>query len=57
MFFLLQEGKYVRKVRAQDLWFAILDAQMETGNPYMMYKVRYGSRAFEAGSCREICMK
>lgn len=29
----------MRKVRAQDLWFAILDAQTETGNPYMMYKV------------------
>ncbi|CAM9141847.1 unnamed protein product [Scytosiphon promiscuus] len=33
-----KEGKYMRKVRAQDLWFAILDAQTETGNPYMMYK-------------------
>ncbi|CAB1111582.1 unnamed protein product [Ectocarpus sp. CCAP 1310/34] len=33
-----REGKYMRKVRAQDLWFAILDAQTETGNPYMMYK-------------------
>lgn len=29
----------MKKVRAQDLWFAILDAQTETGNPYMMYKV------------------
>lgn len=34
-----QEGKYMRKMRAQDLWFAILDAQTETGNPYMMFKV------------------
>lgn len=37
-----QEGKYMRKMRAQDLWFAILDAQTETGNPYMMFKVRGG---------------
>ena len=27
-----------RTVRAQDLWFAILDAQIESGNPYMLYK-------------------
>lgn len=27
-------------VRAQQLWFAILEAQIETGNPFMLYKVR-----------------
>lgn len=32
------EGKAQRVVRAQELWFAILDAQMETGVPYMLYK-------------------
>ncbi|CAM9645643.1 unnamed protein product [Chrysoparadoxa australica] len=32
------EGRFVRQVKAQDLWFAILDAQIETGNPYMLYK-------------------
>jgi ribonucleoside-diphosphate reductase alpha chain len=32
------EGKFVRRVRAQDLWYRILDAQIETGTPYMMYK-------------------
>lgn len=25
-------------VRAQDLWYKIIDTQMETGNPYMLYK-------------------
>jgi len=25
-------------VKAQQLWFAILDSQMETGTPYMLYK-------------------
>ena len=25
-------------MNAQELWFAILDAQVETGNPYMLYK-------------------
>lgn len=33
-----QEGRARKKVKAQDLWFAILDAQVETGTPYMLYK-------------------
>ncbi|XP_015767917.1 PREDICTED: ribonucleoside-diphosphate reductase large subunit-like [Acropora digitifera] len=33
-----QQGKFRRQVKAQKLWFAILEAQTETGTPYMMYK-------------------
>lgn len=33
-----KEGRYRRQVKAQDLWFEVLEAQMETGTPYMMYK-------------------
>lgn len=33
-----REGKARRSVSAQKLWFAILDAQIETGMPYMLYK-------------------
>jgi ribonucleotide reductase alpha subunit len=32
------EGKARKSVAARDLWFAILDAQMETGTPYLLYK-------------------
>ena len=32
------EGKFRKTVLARDLWFKILDAQMETGTPYLMYK-------------------
>lgn len=32
------EGKYRRQVKAQDLWFEILEAQIETGTPYILYK-------------------
>ncbi|CAG2123506.1 unnamed protein product, partial [Medioppia subpectinata] len=32
------EGRYKRQVRAQQLWFAIVEAQIETGTPYMVYK-------------------
>ena len=32
------EGLGRRQVQARDLWFKILDAQMETGTPYLLYK-------------------
>ncbi len=31
-------GKARKTVKAQDLWFAILQSQIETGTPYMLYK-------------------
>ena len=31
-------GAAVATVQAQELWFAILDAQIETGTPYLLYK-------------------
>jgi ribonucleoside-diphosphate reductase alpha chain len=34
----ISEGKYMRKVRARDLWNHILEAQIETGMPYISYK-------------------
>jgi ribonucleoside-diphosphate reductase alpha subunit len=33
-----QEGKARKTVRAQELWFKILDSQIETGTPYLLYK-------------------
>jgi len=33
-----QDGKARKTINARDLWFAILDAQMETGTPYLLYK-------------------
>ena len=33
-----REGKARKTVRAQDLWFEILESQTETGTPYMLYK-------------------
>ncbi len=32
------EGKFRKQVKAQDLWFEILEAQIETGTPYILYK-------------------
>ncbi|WP_413666124.1 ribonucleoside-diphosphate reductase subunit alpha [Mucilaginibacter sp. Mucisp86] len=33
-----KEGRQRRTVKAQELWFAVLDAQVETGTPYLLYK-------------------
>jgi len=33
-----KEGKARREVKAQDLWFEILESQIETGTPYILYK-------------------
>lgn len=33
-----KEGRGRRTVKAQKLWYAILEAQTETGNPFMLYK-------------------
>jgi ribonucleoside-diphosphate reductase alpha chain len=32
------EGKGRKTMPARDLWFQVLDAQMETGTPYLLYK-------------------
>jgi ribonucleoside-diphosphate reductase alpha chain len=34
----VDEGNFIKKIKARDLWFKILDSQMETGTPYMLYK-------------------
>ena len=33
-----KEGKARKVIRAQDLWFHILESQIETGSPFMLYK-------------------
>lgn len=33
-----REGRARRTLKAQDLWFEILESQIETGTPYMLYK-------------------
>ena len=33
-----KEGKGRKTVKAQDLWFKVLESQIETGTPYILYK-------------------
>jgi ribonucleotide reductase alpha subunit len=39
------EGKANRTVKARELWFKILDSQMETGTPYLLYKDAANSKS------------
>ncbi len=32
------EGRARKKVKAQELWFAMLESQIETGTPYILFK-------------------
>ena len=40
-----QSGNYVKKVKAQELWFHILTSQIETGTPYLLYKDACNSKS------------
>jgi ribonucleoside-diphosphate reductase alpha chain len=40
-----QEGRARKTIKAQELWFAILDAQVETGTPYLLYKDAANSKS------------
>lgn len=40
-----KEGKGRKTVKAQDLWYKILEAQIETGTPYMCYKDACNSKS------------
>jgi len=33
-----KEGRYKKKIKAQQVWYAIIESQVETGTPYMLYK-------------------
>ena len=33
-----REGRGRKTIKAQDLWFKVLESQIETGTPYMLYK-------------------
>ena len=39
------EGKGIKTIKAREVWFKILDSQMETGTPYMLYKDACNSKS------------
>ncbi|GGG38755.1 ribonucleoside-diphosphate reductase subunit alpha [Hymenobacter glacieicola] len=40
-----REGRGRKTIKAQDLWFAILESQTETGTPYMLFKDAANSKS------------
>ncbi len=40
-----QEGRARKTIQARELWTAIIDSQIETGNPYMLYKDACNSKS------------
>eukprot|EP00933_Yihiella_yeosuensis_P025531 TRINITY_DN197_c0_g1_i2.p1 TRINITY_DN197_c0_g1~~TRINITY_DN197_c0_g1_i2.p1 ORF type:complete len:832 (-),score=223.49 TRINITY_DN197_c0_g1_i2:505-2934(-) len=53
------EGKGRKTVKAQQLWFRILESQMETGTPYMLYKDHANSKSNQQNlgtiHCSNLC--
>ncbi|KAF0307656.1 Ribonucleoside-diphosphate reductase large subunit [Amphibalanus amphitrite] len=53
------EQRYRRQVRAQDLWAAIIQSQVETGTPYMLYKDACNSKSNQQNlgtiKCSNLC--
>ena len=41
----VSEGKGIKTIKAREVWFKILDSQMETGTPYMLYKDACNSKS------------
>jgi ribonucleoside-diphosphate reductase alpha chain len=58
-----REGRAIKTIKARELWEKILDSQIETGTPYMLYKdaVNYKTNQKNLGTikssnlCCEIC--
>ncbi len=52
-------GKAKKIVKAQDLWFAILQSQIETGTPYLLYKDAANSKSNQQNlgtiQCSNLC--
>jgi ribonucleoside-diphosphate reductase alpha subunit len=40
-----KEGRYKKKIKARDVWNKILESQIETGTPYMLYKDTINERS------------
>ena len=40
-----EEKKYRKKIKARELWLEILTSQIETGNPYLLYKDACNSKS------------
>merc|ERR1712150_204625 len=53
------EGKFMKQIKAQQLWYAIIESQIETGTPYMLYKDACNSKSNQQNlgtiKCSNLC--
>merc|ERR1712087_240108 len=53
------EGRGRKTMKAQALWFAILDSQVETGTPYMLFKDHCNNKSNQKNlgtiKCSNLC--
>ncbi len=61
----VKEGRYVKEIKARELFTKIIESQIETGMPYMMYKDHVNIKTNQknlgtiksSNLCSEICQK
>ena len=55
----VKNNNYIRKIKARELWFKILDSQMETGTPYILYKDACNNKSNQQNlgiiNCSNLC--
>ena len=53
------EGRGRKTIKAQALWYAIIESQVETGTPYMLYKDACNSKSNQQNlgtiKCSNLC--
>lgn len=60
----VEENKYRKKVKAQQIWVKILESQIETGGPYILYKDQINKKSNQknigvirsSNLCAEVCL-
>ena len=54
-----KEGRFKKQIKAQDVWYAIIESQVETGTPYMLYKDACNSKSNQQNlgtiKCSNLC--
>ena len=54
-----KEGRFKKQIKAQTLWYAIIESQIETGTPYMLYKDACNSKSNQQNlgtiKCSNLC--
>ena len=52
-----EEGRGRTTIKAQKLWFAVLESQVETGTPYMLFKDHCNNKSNQQVRGSEMKMK